>query len=110
MKTALEQKLVTEFPLLYRQYNLGIRDTCMCWGFECPDEWFGVIYELSQKLTAYMETQGITIEAAQVKEKFGGLRFYLDALYCDKDKADEIYALVDAAEKQVYDLMNNENE
>jgi hypothetical protein len=80
MNKEQQNKLLESFPKLYRQYYLTVQESCMPWGFECPTHWFGPIYVLSKKLTEYMEATGITIEAAQVKEKFGGLRFYYDVI------------------------------
>jgi len=64
--------LLKDFPDLYKQYYLPKNQTCMCWGFACLDGWFDLIYELSQKL----EIISPITQATQVKEKFGGLRFY----------------------------------
>lgn len=72
MKLVLEDKLLKEFPNLYRQYNLSPQETCMCWGFSCGDGWFEIIYELSKKISE-LDPE---VQAVQVKEKFGGLRFY----------------------------------
>ena len=69
------KRLLKDFPKLYRQYNLPMTETCMCWGFDCEDGWFDLIYDLSQKL----EIVNPECEASQVKEKFGGLRFYTDS-------------------------------
>ena len=59
------EKLLNKFPLLYEDLN---------WGFECGDGWFQLIWDLSLKL------EGERCKAVQVKEKFGGLRFYTDYL------------------------------
>jgi NADH pyrophosphatase NudC (nudix superfamily) len=53
----------------------------MCWGFDCPDTWFDLIKELSvmgENFNKEFVKRGIDarIEAVQVKEKFGELRFY----------------------------------
>ena len=64
--------LLKDFPKLYKQHKAPMTETCMCWGFDCDDGWFDLIYELSQKLVLASPTT----EATQVKEKFGGLRFY----------------------------------
>jgi hypothetical protein len=45
----------------------------MCFGFECGDGWYSIIDNLCQQL---VRLGGC--EAVQVKEKFGGLRFYID--------------------------------
>ena len=71
MNKKLELDLVKKYPNLYKQYGGDITKTCMGWGFECDDGWFKLIDGLSAKLQPY------GIEAGQVKEKLGGLRFYL---------------------------------
>ena len=73
MKKELEEQLVKKYPKLYAQYGGSPRETCMAWGMTCGDGWYKIIADLSEKLSKF---EGV--EAAQVKEKFGGLRFYLD--------------------------------
>ena len=76
MNKELQQKLYERFPALYRQHSLDMRQTCMCWGFEHGDGWFDLIWMLSLALEDEAKASGTVIEAVQVKEKFGGLRFY----------------------------------
>lgn len=75
-----EQKLLTDFPNLYRNYYEDKTVTCMCWGFSCDDGWFNIIYELSQQIEAELQkkTDEFRKEFAvdQVKEKFATLRYY----------------------------------
>jgi len=73
--------LLNKFPKLYRQHSLPITQTCMCWGFECGDGWFTLIHDLSEKL----ENIG-NIEATEVKEKYGTLRFYCSGGNQETDK------------------------
>jgi hypothetical protein len=72
----LQQKLYDRFPALYRQKDLPMQQTCMCWGCEVDDGWFDLLWMLSLALEDEAKTTGTVIEAVQVKEKFGGLRFY----------------------------------
>jgi hypothetical protein len=77
--TKEEQEIIyNKYPALYRQHSLPMTETCMMWGICVGSGWFKLIDELSAKLTAHAEKTGATIEASQVKEKFGTLRFYLD--------------------------------
>lgn len=52
----------------------------MCWGFP-GDGWYDLIFDLSKKLELMIlllpEEQRKEMKASQVKEKFGGLRFYM---------------------------------
>ncbi len=75
MKIELQQALFRDFPDLYEQHSWSCQRTCMCWGFECGDGWEPIIRKLSEELTRLSpETR-----AEQVKEKYGGLRFYVNS-------------------------------
>jgi len=50
MKKELDEKLCKDFPNLYTDRRNDMMATCMCWGFECGDGWFELIYDLSSKL------------------------------------------------------------
>ncbi len=78
------------FPSLYRNYGGDMRRTCMVWGFECGDGWFNLLVWLSKCLDP------LGIVAAQVKEKFGTLRFYVEGV--PSEFADHVYDLIDKAE------------
>jgi len=75
MEKSLERTLFTEGRRLYRN---GLQ-----WGFECCDGWFLLLVDLTRNLEKLCENQEATspmpvMAARQVKEKFGGLRFYLE--------------------------------
>ena len=95
MKKELELELVNKYPSIFQQYGGDMRQTCMHWGFECGDGWFKVIDELCARLSKFDDVQ-----AAQVKEKFGGLRFYIDAV--DSDHYEEVHQIIAEAEVQSY--------
>jgi hypothetical protein len=67
-------KLFNDFPDLYKGRNLPPTENLMCFGFEVQDGWFNLIYELSSKLSKIDPN----CRSMQVKEKFGGLRFYVN--------------------------------
>ena len=151
MKEELDKKLVKAFPLLYGDRYGPMQSTAMCWGFECSDGWFDIIWDLSSKLEPLLQkfiddnpnmscwacgcdksrhygwkhTLGKCLSihidteseeeppnnylachcekykasqprAAQVKEKFGGLRFYMTC------GTDEVYDLIGEAEALSY--------
>jgi hypothetical protein len=43
---------------------------------DCGDGWFTLLKELGQKLVCLQKRSKISITTTQIKEKFGGLRFY----------------------------------
>lgn len=93
MRADLDAKLCADFPNLYRDRNASMQTTCMCWGFEVGDAWEPLIRDLSAKLeTMIMEQPPGEREfyaAAQVKEKYGTLRFYMTSSTEEMDKAIE---------------------
>jgi len=76
MDKKLELELVKKYPSLYQDYNGNMKYTCMCWGFSCGNGWFNIIDNLSKQITDLEKKYNIKVIADQVKEKFGGLRFY----------------------------------
>lgn len=88
--------LFTKYPTLYQQHTLPMQETCMCWGFECGDGWFSIIDNLSKRINEIDPD----VEAVQVKEKFGGLRFYIGPVA--KATADKVYDAISKAENLAY--------
>lgn len=73
-------ELIKQCRLLYRQAKLSMMETCMCWGICCGEGWYVPLQDLSYRLEcinyAIKPKWGFVIEAEQVKEKYGTLRFY----------------------------------
>lgn len=77
MSPELTDKLYKDFPKIFLEKDLSPKYTCMCWGFECDDGWFNLIYNLCNFLQWHIDKNNHPqIIAKQVKEKFGTLRFY----------------------------------
>ena len=51
MNKELDKKLVETYPELYRNRFGDMRETLMCWGFDCGDGWYQIIDNLSYTLT-----------------------------------------------------------
>ncbi|UBF28542.1 hypothetical protein K9N68_12075 [Kovacikia minuta CCNUW1] len=72
-------QLFEDFPALYWGRHLPVTENLMSFGFCCGDGWFELLYSLSQQIQNYnLQHPEIPVIAIQVKEKFGGLRFYVD--------------------------------
>lgn len=71
-----ELQLFQQFPLLYDPIN-----NPLCRHIDCEDGWFQLITSLSKKINDICLYNKIPAtehpKAIQVKEKFGGLRFYV---------------------------------
>jgi len=116
MRKELDESLCAKYPQIFRDRNGDMRNTLMCWGFECGDGWYNIIDILCSKLTGEyrsaksryefikdrlgekkfgdkvitqeeidaakltMDEESLKVPVAvQIKEKFGGLRFYVQA-------------------------------
>jgi predicted nucleic acid-binding Zn ribbon protein len=82
MTKELQDKLYKKYPKIFAQKDLPVSQTAMCWGMEFGDGWYWLIDNLCSYLQFQTdENNKPQIEASQVKEKFGGLRFYIDMGY-----------------------------
>jgi peptide subunit release factor 1 (eRF1) len=89
--------LFNKYPQLYSGKDEPLSQNLMAFGFECGDGWFELLDELSAQIMAVSPD---TV-AVQVKEKFGGLRFYFN---CPSSNYDEIQKIVDEAEEKSYTI------
>jgi hypothetical protein len=96
MDKKLEQKLVEKYPTLYSKYGGDIKKTCMGWGMECDNGWFNLLDELSAQL------EPLNIVAEQIKEKFGGLVFYIEP--CSEDIYDTAMNIINNAQSKSYTI------
>lgn len=81
MKQELQEKLFAKYPKIFRQRSLPMTETCMCWGIDTGDGWYDLLDALCWRLQSMTDWNPNNerfpqIEASQVKEKFGSLRFY----------------------------------
>lgn len=95
MRDELEKKLFENFDFF--DPNGSVSHTLIPFGLECSDGWFDLIWDLCDSIKKTIESKGIdNFEVIQVKEKFGGLRFYCD------NSTEEIDQLIRAAENKSY--------
>ncbi len=81
MRKELEQKLFERWPTWFTTEG-DFRQTLMPQGFTHGDSWFDILWRLCghmETLVAELEhATGCKFEVLQVKEKFGGLRIYVN--------------------------------
>jgi hypothetical protein len=82
MNKILQEKLFKKYPKIFRQRKLSPKETAMCWGIDCNDGWYMLLDCLCSKLQWDTDKNNKTckypqVEATQVKQKFGTLRFYV---------------------------------
>ena len=112
MKKELQDKIFEEFPELFelRQPKEGEKLVApICFGLECGDGWYDLIYTLCSQIACELKynQKGTKVQVIQVKEKFGGLRFYTSGA------TDEIHGMIRMAEATSYkicDVCGNKGE
>ena len=117
MRKELDELLCKRYPKIFQDRNAPMNTTCMCWGFSVGDGWYWLIDNLCLNIQNHIDNHNDDcvqykgkyeqykdyeiipqVVAVQVKEKFGGLRFY----YNGGD--DHIRSLVDFAESLSYKI------
>ena len=82
MRQELDALLCEKYPKMMVNRNKDMKETCMCWGFECGDGWFEILNQLMGNIQHHIDWKNKKEEVVpqvtldQVKEKFGTLRFY----------------------------------
>ena len=79
MSPELTKQLYDNFPDLFKEKDLPPEQSNMCWGFECSDGWYNIIFTLCSLIQIHQKSQKPDykpVVVQQVKEKFGTLRFY----------------------------------
>lgn len=106
MKTELQAELFRRYPTIFRKPGEGRLQKEIApldeRGIECGDGWFTLIDRLCTACESEIDaliSQGLTEvhwpRVAQIKEKFGGMRFYVNG-----SVTDELRALILAVEEE----------
>ena len=86
MENKLQDKLFKKYPKIFRQKDLSMSQTCMCWGLSCGKGWYKLIDILCSQLQFNTDRNDYPqVEATQVKEKYGILNFYYIILPSNKE-------------------------
>ena len=99
-----ELELVEKYPKIFKDYGADVRVSNICFGMECRSGWGTLIDVLCQKIqhrigsVGHDDKEALQVVASQIKEKFGGLRFY----YSGGD--DTIEGMVQMAESLSYKI------
>ena len=92
MRDELDKRLCEKYPKIFRDRNGNMQETCMCFGFAHGDGWYDIVETLCSNVQSHVDwkrrqhpelsdkefDEQHQVVAAQAKEKFGGLRFYVD--------------------------------
>lgn len=78
-----DAQFAARFPAVFRDLGGDPQHTCMAWGLEIPPAWRATVWALCETIQSVTENMAwtypdlnYTVVADQIKEKWGGLRFY----------------------------------
>lgn len=95
MREELEKKFSEKWPTWFHGLHDGDpMETCLVFGFECGDGWNDLLWRLCEDIEKI--GPGDEFRVLQVKEKFGGLRFYTGAA------PSEVHDRISQAEDESY--------
>lgn len=97
MDPKLEAKFYETFDYMFRNRKLSMQETCMCWGLDVGNGWYGLLWDLCTGIQRVLDENPKlkeTFSVEQVKEKFGTLRFYVNG------SNDEIDQFINTAEQR----------
>lgn len=102
LREDLEQKLMDDFPFMQARNAWTGEKLGFSIGCSCGDGWFNLIYELCEGIQKVLDKESHEFVEGfypiQIKEKYGGLRFYTS--YGN----DEIFDLIEKAEQKSYGI------
>jgi hypothetical protein len=91
MSPELEKKLIDKYPEIFTRKDETGESKVVSYGIDVGDGWYDIIDAACVNIMSHMEhhrgkrhltpeefEETVQVKAAQVKEKFGGLRFYVD--------------------------------
>ena len=122
MKEELEKELFDKYPKIFRQKDLPMQVTAMCWGIDVGDGWYDLIDSMCHQIQHHIDWRNgcgvfegresenlpdIQVETTQVKEKFGGLRFYYNG---GDDFVEGIVRLGEAMSYKICEICGNKGE
>lgn len=55
MKKELDEMLCEQYPYMFRERNMPMTHTCMCWGFSHGDGWFNIIKSLCSSIQHHID-------------------------------------------------------
>lgn len=111
MNIELEKKLVEKYPKILTEYRGDPMQTCMAFGIECGDGWYDLLDKCMEKMQYccdFFSLDGdgreVQVVANQIKEKFGGLRFYVSVYGANEIENDIIDDIISEAERRATNI------
>lgn len=75
-----------------------LQNNLMAFGFMCQEGWYPLIEETLDQIQDIVDRDGLDVQITEVKEKYGGLRIYVDGY------TDEIGKIIEDAERKSVEI------
>ena len=99
MKKEIQEKFYSEYPELFRDHKKGPEESCMYWGISIGNGWETLLNEVCIAIVDHVNDTGMPMpKFCQIKEKFGGLRLYMEGA------DDVINEIIEAASSKSYEI------
>ena len=105
MKKELEEQLIEKYPKIFNIDKLDTKEPFPIFKIECGDGWYNLLDDLCDSIQFHIdynikntELESSQVVVKQIKEKFGGLRFYF------RGGNEYINGMVSFAEKMSYKI------
>jgi len=105
MKQENDEYLCKVYPKMMVNRNRDMKETCMCWGFECGDGWFQILNQLMGNIQHHIDWK---IRQREVAIKFNQMAEQLkagDSTLFDEDMKDMLNR--DYVEKRKQELIED---
>lgn len=100
MNETLQAILLNKYKILRTSMNESYNTSFSIFGIQCEDGWFSLLDKLCYDIELCLDDDEEFI-VNQIKQKWGGLRFYYDT---DSKSSDKIDSLVSLAEEQSFTI------
>jgi hypothetical protein len=67
MKQELDKLLCEKYPKMMVNRNKDMKETCMCWGFDCGDGWFNILDQLMGNIQHHIDWK--------IKQRDGAIKY-----------------------------------
>jgi hypothetical protein len=114
MKLELDKLLCEKYPKMMVNRNKDMKETCMCWGFECGDGWFNILDQLMDNIQHHIDWKekqrngAIKYNEMAAQAKAGNFDLFeetMKALPNDEYKEKRLAEIVAGDFRQVPDLI-----
>ena len=105
MKQELDKLLCERYPKMMVNREKSMRETCMCWGFDCGDGWFNILDQLMGNIQHHIDWKekqrnwAIEYNEMAAQAKAGNSELFDESM---KDLVDQEYK-----ERRKQELINN---